>query len=770
MVVEVLISRQTQVMNQTFDYHVPLEYENLIQVGVRVFIPIGNSKEIGYILGIKTESNFKLKDIIEVIDIEPIISEKDILLAKFIQKHYFTSFSSALELMIPSFLKKNISKELILKDRDRLSSVLVPFFEKNKVRYTSNMQKYQNIIKDMAKNDIIEIKHIIKDNGSIKKTKYLKFLNDYLGKSENARVLSNYLKNLDKDIPKEEVISQGFALSSISTLIKNNSILEYETETYREVDILDENYTDVVLNEEQTKIVNEIKDNLDWNSKYLIHGVCGSGKTEIYLNLIKEVLKSGKEALMLVPEISLTPQIASRFKHRFKDKIALIHSNLSNGQRYDEYRRIKRGEARVVVGVRSALFSPFKNLGIIIIDECQEESYIQDSTPFYDAHFVASYLTKFYNCPLVLGSATPRVSTYYKALNNEYKLLNLTQRVNKKKMEDSIIVDMRNELKNYNKSVFSRVLQKELINNFNKQEQSILFINRRGYSVSYSCRSCGEVIKCPNCAIPLTYHKTVNKLKCHYCNYEIVAPSKCPNCGSSWIKALGSGTEKIEEEIKKLLPLARVLRIDSDTTSNKDSYNNYISQINNHECDIILGTQIVAKGLDFPLVSLVGVINADLNLNMPVYNAYEKTYDLLEQVSGRAGRKDTEGKTIIQTYNPSCYAIRLASKHNYLEFYKEEIALRKSANNPPFYNLFEIMIISRDKKEAFQNALNIKKMILEKETLYILGPVTDRIFMLNNEYRYVLTIKSKNEELEVLNLVSSNYLNNSKVKVYIKRM
>lgn len=770
MVVKVLISRSAQVMNQTFDYSIPSSLEDLIQIGVRVFVPIGSSKEIGYVLGITEHSEYELKDIIEVIDLEPIVTEKEINLAKMIQKRYFTSLSSALELMIPQGLRKSITKELVVLNKEALPNELKNLFVTDTIKYTNSLSEYDKLIKKCIKDCILEVKYILANKGTIKQVKYIHYLNDLNVKLESQLNILAYLKLRGSDVAKEELIKQGYSESSIKTLIKNKNISEYLQERYREVDIMDSQQENIKLNAEQKLVFDEIKSNLDSNSKYLIHGVCGSGKTEIYLNLIDLVVKSGKEALLLVPEISLTPQISSRFKNKFGKKVALIHSNLSVGEKYDEYRRIKRGEASVVIGVRSALFSPFNNLGIIIIDEEQEDSYIQDSTPFYDAHFVAEYLSSYYNCPLVLGSATPKVTTYYKAINKEYKLLNLFNKVNNKPLEDSLVVDMREELKNYNKSVFSRVLQKELINNFERREQSILFINRRGYAPSFTCRSCGETIKCPKCNLPLSFHKINNKLKCHYCSYEIQAPTQCPNCSSTWVKALGSGTEKVEEEIKKLLPEARVLRIDSDTTLSKDSYNKYIKEINNHECDIILGTQIVAKGLDFPLVSLVGVINADLNLTMPVYNAYEKTYDLLEQVSGRAGRKNTKGLCIIQTYMPESYPIVMAKKHNYLGFYNKEIALRKSASNPPFYNIFELMFLSRDMNLAYNNAINVKKEILSKKTLYILGPVSDKIFKLDNVYRYVLTIKTKEDNLDILNEISDKYLNNSQCKLYIRRM
>ena len=770
MVVEVLINRFSKELNQAFDYLVPQSLEDSIDIGLRVFVPLGFSKEIGYVTKIKDKSEFNnLKSIIEVIDLEPLVSKKDIDLAKLISIRYFTSFSASLELMIPLSLRKTINKELILLDRSRLDERLIPYFNTDKIIYSTDLKKYQNLITTQIKNKVIELNYIVESRETNKLKPYVRYLNDYNGRSNQALELSNYLKN-HNDSSKEDILNLGYSKSQLDTLVKNNCVRIYYLEEYRSVSINLVEDTNFDMNLEQRIAYNNVLDSFNTNTKFLLHGVCGSGKTLVYLNLIEEILKIGKQALVLIPEISLTTQVASIFKSRFKNNLALIHSKLSAGERYDEYKRIKKGEANVVVGVRSAIFAPLNNLGLIIIDECQSDSYIQTSTPCYNAIFIAEYLSNYFNCPLLLGSATPLVETYYKALNGEYKLLKLTKRANNKLQEKSIIVDMREELKNKNRSIFSCVLQNGLKETYSKKEQSILFINRRGFATSYSCRSCGNVVKCPNCNLPLTYHKVQDKLKCHYCNYEIIAPKTCPNCNSTWIKALGSGTEKVEEEIKKLIPQARVLRLDLDTTSKKDSYNNYLKKINNHEYDIILGTQIVAKGLDFPLVSLVGIINADLSLNMPSYKAYEDTYDLIEQVSGRAGRKDTNGLCIIQTYNPTSSPIVQASRHAYLEFYKTEIRNRELLNNPPFANIVEMLFTSSDSKICFSEALKVKNILSKNKSFYILGPVVDKIYMMNNEYRVVLTIKSKIDDFSDINEIIDNYLSFKNLKIYAFRM
>lgn len=775
MISEVIINSKALELNRTFEYVVPKELEDVIKIGQRVFVPFGKSKTIGYVTKTKDKSKYdfdKLKQIIDIIDDEPLLTNSDIELGYEISKRYFTSLGKSFELMIPIGLRQSINKKIVLLNKELVNEKLLALFSNsNEINYDLKVSKYRKEISESLANKSIEIKYVLKDKGSIKTISYVKFLKEYVGRSQQAKSLSKYLEEISKDIKKSDLINSGYSDSCISTLLKNGCIEIFQKEEFREISTIDSNYSKVILNSEQQKVYEKIKESLNKFDKFLIHGVCGSGKTEIYLNLIEDVLNSGKEAIMLVPEISLTPQMASRFKFRFGNLVAILHSKLSVNERYDEYRRIKNGVAKVVVGARSAIFSPLQNLGIIIMDEEQEESYIQDSTPAYDTHFIVEFKAKKNNCPVVLGSATPKVSTYYKALMNEYTLLNLYKRANNNPEEASEIIDMRAELRKGNKTVFSDRLREEIVNNYNRHEQSILFINRRGYSKIVMCRNCGETIKCPNCDVALTLHITTNTLQCHYCGFKMPNPTICPNCNSNAIKYMQDGTQKVEEELHKMLPEARVIRMDQDTVRGKNGHAEIIDAINKHEADILVGTQIVAKGLDFPLVSLVGVVNSDLGLNMPYYDAYERTYDLIEQVSGRAGRKDTRGISIIQTYNPDNSAILSAAKHSYLAFYKDEIKKRELAKNPPFSDLIEILITSKDQHLAFNESKKIRNSLNSLKNCQVLGPVTDRIYKIDNEFRYVINIKAfKDCNLSLLNDLSETYLSLKNIKIFIKRM
>ncbi len=773
MICEVYINSSAKQIDREFDYLVPKCLIDQIEIGQRVFVPFGKQKTIGYVTKLKETSDcgLELKEIIEIIDPVPLLTNQNISLAKNISKHYFSSFGKTLELFIPQALRNSVNKTLVIKNKTNISDNLLALFNnKDSILYNKKLEPFSGEIIKLIKNNDLEVDYVLKDKSSVKKVDYIKFKALYSGRSEEAKNISLYLKELNKEIQKLELLKIT-SPSTVNTLIKNNCVELIIKEEYRKVNVLDLKEEKVTLNSEQEEICNSIKSQLNKFDTYLIHGVCGSGKTEIYLNLIEEVLKNNKSALMLVPEISLTPQMSARFVSRFGSLVAIIHSGLNDNLRYDEYRRIKNGEARVVVGVRSAIFSPLKNLGIIIMDEEQEESYIQDSEPQYDSHYVCTLLAKNNNIPYVLGSATPSIKSYYKAIKKEYKLFSLYKRANNKTQEKSILVNLGQELREGNRSPFSKVLQKEIIKNYDNKLQTILFINKRGFS-SFVCRTCGQAVKCPNCDVSLTFHKDTNKLKCHYCNYTVPATKVCPNCNSSAIRDLSIGTEKVCEEITKIIPEAKILRVDQDTMQNKNSYNEMTEKIRNHEIDIIVGTQIVAKGLDFPLVSLVGVINADMGLNMPYFNAYEKTYDLLEQVTGRAGRKDTNGVSIIQSYNTDASPVKYAANHSYLAFYNEEIKRRELSNNPPFSNLIEILVKSKDKMCAYEEVKKIRDRLKNHLTKsIILGPSTDRIYKLNNEYRFIITIKAKdNENFDYLNELYEDYKCITKLDVYIKRM
>ena len=505
---------------------------------------------------------------------------------------------------------------------------------------------------------------------------------------------------------------------------------------------------DFVANDEQQFAIDRITKNIE-NRKFneiLLNGVTGSGKTEVYIQSIRKFIDSGFGAIVLVPEISLTPQTVKRFVERLGDKVAVFHSRLNNGQKYDEWLKVKEGRAKVVVGARSALFMPVNNLGIVVIDEEHDSSYKSGQTPYYHAREVAEELCKIKNATLVLGSATPDISTYYKAKSGEIELIELTKRTNSKALPDVKIIDMREELVAGNKTIFSRKLYEEIKKNLSKKEQTILFLNRRGYSTFVSCRKCGFVAKCRNCNIALTYHMESNKLVCHYCGAKYNNPEVCPVCREKYIKYFGIGTQKIENAVNKIFPEASVIRMDLDTTSKKDSHQAILDKFKNENIDILIGTQMIAKGHDFPNVTLVGVMAADTSLNGNDFRCGERTFDLLTQVSGRAGRGEKSGRVIVQTYECDNYSIVSAKEQDYKKFYEQEIILREQLNYPPFYDITLINVAGEDERKVIEDSIIIREafenVLKEKEGVIVLKEVPSPISKIKNKYRFRIIIKN----------------------------
>lgn len=499
---------------------------------------------------------------------------------------------------------------------------------------------------------------------------------------------------------------------------------------------------------EQEKAINTVVSTLNdaGLKEYLIHGVTGSGKTEVYIQIIKECVRRGLGAIVLVPEISLTPQTVKRFIERLGDKVAVFHSRLSKGEKYLEWEKVNSGKAKVVVGARSALFTPVKNLGIVIIDEEHDTSYKSGQSPYYHAREVAEKLCEFNDATLVLGSATPDISTYYRAINGEMKLIELKKRTNNKELPQTDIVDMREELVAGNKTIFSTRLYDEIKFNLAKKEQTILFLNRRGYSTFVSCRKCGFVAKCRNCNIALTYHMDTNSLECHYCGAKFRNPDVCPICKEKYIKYFGIGTQKIESAVRKLFPEASVLRMDLDTTTKKDSHEKILSKFRNENIDILIGTQMIAKGHDFPNVTLVGVMAADTSLNSNDFYSAERTFDLLTQVSGRAGRAEKNGRVIVQTYESDNYSIVSAKEHDYNKFYSQEILLREQLNYPPFCDITLINVSGDNESKVIEDSREIRT-IFEKcfegnERVNVLKEIPAPISKIKNKYRFRIIIKS----------------------------
>ena len=519
---------------------------------------------------------------------------------------------------------------------------------------------------------------------------------------------------------------------------------------------------------DQEKAVGSVE--LNKNDIYLIHGVTGSGKTEVYMSLIEKVLKLNKTSIMLVPEISLTTQIVNRFYERFGSEVAIFHSGLSDGERHDEYKKILAGEVKVVVGTRSAIFVPLENIGIVIIDEEHSTNYKQDNNPRYQAIDMAKKRCKYHNCSLVLGSATPSLESFARAQKNVYKLITLDKRIGKAVLPKITLIDMATEFKKRN-MIISDALDSAIKERLIRKEQTMLFLNRRGFTTIITCKNCGYTYKCPNCEITLTYHKTSNNLRCHYCGYTKLNNEICPSCKETALSYYGLGTEKLEEEIKERYKEARIVRMDADTTTKKGSHEKIISMIENEEVDIILGTQMISKGLDFPKVTLVGVINADESLNIPDFRSGEYTFSLLSQVSGRAGRSEIPGEVIIQTFNPDDKTLNFVKNNGYLNLYDYEMHVRKVLKYPPYFYLTSLKIVSKDYNEASKeatNTVNYLKRVLGVQTI-ILGPTTAAMFKIKNYYRFQIVLKYKDFNFikDALKYLDEIYSNHKKVSIEI---
>lgn len=733
MIAEIIIDSNVKTLNKTFDYNIPKEMESNISIGSRVLIPFGKSKRLeeGFVTNIKESTEYEVKDIAKI-ELQSLATEK-ILLSKWMAKKYFSNISECMNLMLkPGTTTKNFANRAKNKTGIFVSLAL----EKEKV------QEY--------------------------------ILNNKI-KSEKQRSILNYLIENDKIMQPELIEKTETSRAIIKTLEKNGIIKLQEEKVIRNPlenkDIKQTNKLKFTEEQEEayTKVSNAIEK--QEYKKYLLYGVTGSGKTEIYLQLIEKVIREGKSAIMLVPEISLTPQMINRFIERFgKDIIAVLHSKLSVGERYDSWERIENGEARIVIGARSAIFAPVCNLGIIIIDEEHDSSYKSEMAPRYNAKEVATQIAKYNNIPLLLGSATPDIVTFYKTQNEDIELLKLSKRANNSNLPNVEVVDLKQELANGNRTMISVKLYKLIQENLKNKKQTILFLNRRGFSTFIMCRDCGYVAKCKNCNISLTYHKKEEKLKCHYCGYEEEVHKICPECRSKKIKYFGTGTQKLELEINKIFPTASTIRMDIDTVTKKNSHEEILEKFNKDKIDILIGTQMIVKGHHFPNVTLVGVVSADGSLNIDDYRASERTFDILVQVAGRAGRENLQGNVIIQTYNPDNYSIQYAKKQNYDEFYNVEIKLRNQLRYPPFCDIIMFGISGETEEIVSKTAeklyRNLKEQI-EKEQIIanVLKPLPAPIDKIKNRYRWRIIIKAKvNDKLiDIINecLYSKEILKNN---------
>lgn len=692
---EVIINSEALEIDRPFTYKVPEEFNNEIKIGQIVKVPFGkgNKTSEGFILNLKNDDNikFKTKNIAAILVKDPVIDEDDINLIEFLREKTLCKYIDAFRLLIPVGIMKGAKakkkKVIVLKNED-LSNI-------------KNPDGYKKIVEFFKTN-----------SGKYTKSELI-----------NEHSISQYKLN---KLIENEVLS-----------IEEESVFRYNDRVYNK----DSAKT---LTIEQENIIREYINSDD--KMFLLKGVTGSGKTEVYMKLVERVLLEGKSAIILVPEIALTPQMIERFKGRFGVNVALFHSKLSDGERFDEWFRVKEGKSKVIVGARSAIFLPAKNLGLIIIDEEHENTYKSEQNPKYQTKEVAEYLSELKGCKVILGSATPSIETYYRALTGEMKLLELNSRVDNKAMPPMKVIDMRNELKGGNKSLFSRELFIAIQERLKRKEQIILFLNRRGFSTFVSCRSCGYVFKCNECDISMTYHKN-GLLICHYCGKTKREPRECPKCHSKYVKFFGAGTQRVEEEVKKYFNNVRILRMDVDTTRDKHSYERIYNTFKNGEADILIGTQMVSKGLDFKNVTLVGILAADMSINIPDYRAAERTFQIITQVAGRAGRGDKQGEVLIQTYTPQHYSLQYAVNYDYEGFYEKEFTVRAMMKYPPFGKLLLINGTSK-KEELLKNFMHkitmmIKPLVESCLDIEILGPIPCMISKVKENYRWQIVIKGE---------------------------
>lgn len=699
MLADILVEVVAKTTDKTFTYHIPDGMK--AKEGMRALVPFGRRNIEGFIIRIydEVELDYEVKDIIQLVDEKPVLNEEMLELGKYISKKTLSPLTLSYQTMLPSGLKA-----------------------KEKTNINKKIVKYLHVLKD----------------GEFK--------------GEKQKQVFDYVKKNNLVLKAE---ANKISSSAVKTLINNGYLEEVEKEVYRldeEVEVEKKHYD---LTEEQAKVLESVK--FDKFKPYLLHGVTGSGKTLVYIRLIEKVLKQGKEAILLVPEISLTPQVVDIFKKRFGKTIAILHSGLSNGEKYDEWRKIERKEVSIVIGARSAIFAPFTNLGIIIIDEEHSNTYKQDNVPRYNAIDVALRRGKTYNIPVVLGSATPSVESYTRAKTGIYELLVMKNRVNKK-MPKVYLVDMKDEFKKGNR-VFSDIFKEKMNDRLSKNEQVLVLLNRRGYSTVITCKECGFTHKCPNCDIPLTYHKNGNIMKCHYCDYKVPRLLECPKCHSKNINSLGMGTEKLESLIKEEFKDAKVIRMDQDTTRNKGAHKRIIDDFKEGKYNVLVGTQMIAKGLDFPKVTLVCVVNGDATLNIPDFRSSERTYELLSQVSGRAGRDKLDGEVIIQGFNVSHYSIVYAKNNDYESFYNEEMKIRKVLKYPPYYNLCLIKVSGKNYDEVYSEASKITTYLKSNLNNIVLGPASASMPKINNIYYVQIIIKFKNtkEILSYLEFIREHY-------------
>ncbi|TDM03972.1 primosomal protein N' [Macrococcus carouselicus] len=757
MYASVVVDVNAKRVDKLFDYEVPAELASIMKVGMRVVVPFGPRKIQGYIIELVDRNHEKaLKPILHIQDMTPELNTELIRLSEWMQTTHIAKRIAVLDIMLPRAVKGKYHKVYRLEEPEEVSDELYQLFSQNRVRISSLSADQLAALKPYVEAGVITEDVEVRQQQKVKTQKAVELcdinLDTALEALRSDKQKACLLMLADEGVlTLKELKERDFSAAVVNGLVKKELVRKIDIEDtrdpYQHREFLQDGKK--VLRDEQQTAYDEISGAVaaGKNEVFLLHGITGSGKTEVYLQTIADVLDNGQTALMLVPEIALTPQMVERFKARFGDRVAVMHSGLSMGERYDEWRKIRKGEARVCVGARSSVFAPFENLGLIIIDEEHEASYKQEDYPRYHARDIAMWRGEYNSCPVILGSATPSLESYARAEKGVYRLLTLSRRANQFPVPSVNVVNMRDELAAGNRSMFSAELTQAINDRIQKGEQIVLFLNRRGHAQFLLCRDCGHVPNCPNCDISLTYHKVTDELKCHYCGHKEYKPVTCPNCDSEHIREMGVGTQKVEELIYQHFDGAKVIRMDNDTTSRKGAHEQLLDKFRDQEANILLGTQMIAKGLDFPNITLVGVLNADTMLNLPDFRSSERTFQLLTQVAGRAGRADKEGHVIIQTYNPEHYAIQYAKNNDYTGFYKEEMNYRRIGKYPPYYYLVNLIFSHTDMKEVLLESKHIHQTLLHhlSPSSYVLGPAPCAIARINNQYRFQIIIKFKSE-------------------------
>ncbi|KPG71998.1 MULTISPECIES: primosomal protein N' [unclassified Enterococcus] len=763
-IAEVIVDVPTMQTDQPFTYEVPTELQAVIETGMRVEVPFGQGDRHiqGFVVGLSQIAKIDqpLKPITRLLDLSPVVNDELLQLADYMKQTTFAFKITCLQTMLPSVMKAEYQKQIVLLDD---SHQIRSYFPENGVLSWQDAEAAGLLprLKPLRSAAVVEVQYLVKNKN---KAKMIRYVQRQIDPAVIPDIVDQLRKGSTRKAALLHILSQEaylpvsfFTENGISSAVLNQGEAEGWL-TFKEVEAYRDPFKDhdfqktspLELNTDQIKAVTAITAAVQNKQAqtFLLEGITGSGKTEVYLQTIAQLLEQGKTAIMLVPEIALTPQMVERFKSRLGNAVAVLHSGLSQGEKYDEWRKIERGEAQVVVGARSAIFAPLKNIGVIIVDEEHEATYKQEEAPRYHARDLAIWRGSYHHCPVVLGSATPSLESRARAQKNVYQLLRLNQRAKANAQLPTIdVVDMRTEFAQKQYQTFSKLLQEKIVDRLARKEQIVLLLNRRGYSSFVMCRDCGYVLPCPNCDISLTLHMDTKTMRCHYCGHEEHIPHRCPNCQADKIRYYGTGTQKVEEELHELFPEARVLRMDVDTTRKKGAHEKILTAFGEKKADILLGTQMIAKGLDFPDITLVGVLNADTALNLPDFRSSERTFQLLTQVSGRAGRAEKTGEVVIQTFNPEHYAIQLAQTQDYEDFYQKEMWVRHQSGYPPYFYTVKITCSHPEEQVAAQKMFAIARDLKQELSpqSVLLGPAPSAILRIKNRYYYQLIIKYKQE-------------------------